>query len=69
MYVSWNGDNRTATWRLLTGATPASLAAVASASRAGFETALHAPAPAAYVAVQALDASGAVIGTSKTIAG
>jgi hypothetical protein len=69
VYVSWNGDTRTATWRLLTGATPSSLAPVATAPRKGFETVLAAPAPAAYVAVQALDASGAVIGTSKTIAG
>ncbi len=69
VYVSWNGDTRTATWRLLSGATPSSMAPVATAARTGFETALHAPAPAAYVAVQALDASGAVIGTSKTIAG
>ena len=69
VYVSWNGDTRTATWRLLTGATASSLAPVATAARTGFETALRAPAPAAYVAVQALDARGAVIGTSKTIAG
>ncbi len=69
VYVSWNGDTRTATWRLLAGASASSLAPVASATRTGFETALQAPAPAAYVAVQALDSSGAVIGTSKTIRG
>jgi hypothetical protein len=69
VYVSWNGDTRTASWRLLTGATPSSLAPIATTPRTGFETTLAAPAPAAYVAVQALAASGAVIGTSKTIAG
>ncbi len=68
VYVSWNGDTRTATWRLEAGATPSSLAPVASSARTGFETVLHAT-PAAYLAVQALDSSGAVIGTSKTIAG
>jgi hypothetical protein len=69
VYVSWNGDNRTATWRLLSGGTPSTLAPVAAVPRSGFETAIGAPAPAAYIAVQALDRSGAVIGTSKTIAG
>ncbi len=69
VYVSWNGDTRTASWRLLAGPSPSTLAPAASAARAGFETELKASKPAAYVAVQALDASGAVIGTSKTIRG
>ena len=69
VYVSWNGDTRTASWRLLAGASSSQLAPVASAARAGFETELKAPKPAAYVAVQALDGNGAVIGTSKTIRG
>jgi Arylsulfotransferase (ASST) len=69
IYVSWNGDTRTASWRLLAGTTAQSLAPVASATRSGFETALKPPAPASYFAVQALDASGAVIGTSATIHG
>ena len=45
------------------------LAPLATATRSGFETALTAPAHEAYVAAQALDASGAVIGTSKVIKG
>jgi hypothetical protein len=69
VYVSWDGDTRTASWRLLAGPSASKLAPVATAARAGFETAISAPAPAAYVAVQALDASGAVIGASKTIRG
>jgi hypothetical protein len=69
VYVSWNGDTRTATWRLLDGTSAKSLAPVATATRTGFETALKPPAPAPYLAVQALDASGAVIGTSATIHG
>ncbi len=67
VYVSWNGDTRTATWRLLAGASPSALSPVATATRTGFETTLRPPAPARYYAVQALDASGAVIGTSATI--
>ena len=68
-YVSWNGDTRTASWRLLAGASSSQLAPVATAARTGFETELKAPQPAAFLAVQALDGSGAVIGTSKTIRG
>jgi hypothetical protein len=69
VYVSWNGDTRTASWRLLGGTSAKSLAPVATATRTGFETALSPPAPAPYFAVQALDATGAVIGTSATIHG
>ncbi len=69
VYVSWNGDTRTASWRLLGGPSASQLAPLATATRNGFETSLAAPAATAYVAVQALDASGAVIGTSKVITG
>jgi len=69
VFVSWNGDTRAASWQLLDGTSAGSLAPVATATRTGFETALKPPAPAPYLAVQALDASGAVIGTSATIHG
>jgi hypothetical protein len=69
VYVSWNGDTRTATWRLLAGSSAKTLAPVATAARTGFETALSPPAAAPFYAVQALDAGGAVIGTSATIHG
>jgi len=69
VYASWNGDTRTASWRLLAGTSTSHLAAVATAPRLGFETAIAAPAPAPFIAVQALDASGKVIGSSKTIRG
>ena len=68
-YASWNGDTRTASWRLLAGASAQSLAPVATVSRSGFETTLQSPGTATYVAVQALDAAGAVLGTSRTIRG
>jgi hypothetical protein len=67
VYASWNGDTRTSSWRVLAGPTAQALAPVQSAPRGGFETAIALPAPAAFVAVQALDSSGAVLGTSKTI--
>jgi|HubBroStandDraft_2_1064218.scaffolds.fasta_scaffold00201_4 hypothetical protein len=69
VYASWNGDTRTASWQVLAGPSPQQLTPVASAPRNGFETAIATPSPEAYVAVQALAASGAVLGTSRTIAG
>jgi hypothetical protein len=69
VYASWNGDTLTSTWQVLAGATPAQLAPVASAARNGFETTVKTPGPERYVAVQAIGASGAVLGTSPTIRG
>jgi hypothetical protein len=69
VYASWNGDTRTATWQVLAGPTPQQLTPVTSAPRDGFETAITTPGAEAYVAVQALSSSGAVLGTSRTIAG
>ena len=67
VYASWNGDTRAASWRLLAGPSAARLAPVAAAARGGFETAIPAAGAGPYLAVQALDASGAVLGTSPTI--
>jgi arylsulfotransferase ASST len=67
VYASWNGDTRTSSWRVLAGPSAQALAPVQTAPRSGFETAIALPAPGAFVAVQALDSSGAVLGTSKTI--
>jgi hypothetical protein len=66
VYASWNGATRLASWRVLAGPSPSRLAPVASAAKSGFETAVAVPklAPGAYVAVQALDATGAVLGAS-----
>jgi hypothetical protein len=69
VYASWNGDTRTASWRVLAGPSAQQLAPVASAARNGFETAITTPGPEPYVAVQALDAGGEVLGTSRTIPG
>lgn len=64
-YASWNGATQVASWRLLSGASAASLAAVATVPRAGFETAIALPAGAGAAQVQALDGAGRVLGTSK----
>jgi hypothetical protein len=65
--VSWNGATEVASWRVLAGASPSSLQSVATAAKAGFQTTITAPGADRYVAVQALDGSGAVIGTSATV--
>jgi hypothetical protein len=67
--VSWNGDNRTTQWRILEGPTPQQLVPVTTIPRAGFETTTAIAGPAPYVAAQALDGTGAVLGTSATIRG
>jgi hypothetical protein len=68
-YASWNGASDVASWRVLSGPSPASLAPVATGPRSGFETALALPAgvSGADVAVQALDSSGAVMSASPTV--
>jgi hypothetical protein len=73
VYASWNGATRVAAWSVLAGPTATSLHPVARAPRAGFETAiaLQAGTTGPYVTVQALDATGAVLGTAavKTLTG
>ena len=66
VYASWNGATEVASWRVLAGASPPSSRRSPAPPRR-FETAIATPAPAPYVAVQALDASGAVLGTSPAI--
>ncbi len=65
--ASWNGATAVASWRVLAGASPSALAPVATAPRSGFETRIAAPSAGPYVQVQALDASGAVMGASATV--
>jgi Arylsulfotransferase (ASST) len=65
--ASWNGATEVASWQVLAGASPTSLTSVASASRRGFQTSIAVTPTPAYVAVQALNAAGAVIGRSPTI--
>ena len=63
LYVSWNGATEVAQWRVLGGAAPTDLAPVTTEAKDGFETQI-AVADVDYVAVQALDDSGEVLGTS-----
>jgi hypothetical protein len=68
VYASWNGDTRTASWRVLAGPATDRLAPIATVARTGFETAIATPGPAAYVSVQALGPSGEVLATSAPVA-
>jgi hypothetical protein len=69
VYASWNGATEVASWRVLAGSTSAALKPATSAPSTSFETAIGVPAApvGSYVAVQALDSAGTVIGTSRTV--
>jgi len=69
VYASWNGATRLASWRVLgAGEDGGSTKPLAGASKSGFETAIRVPAGYARYEVQALDAKGHVIGTSRVFA-
>ena len=64
-YASWNGDTRTASWRLLGGLLPDTRCTpLTMVPQAGFETTISLQSQPPYVAVQAIDGSGNVLGTS-----
>jgi hypothetical protein len=62
--ASWNGATEVASWQVLAGPSPSSLAPVLTVPKQGFETSMQVSAPGPYVAVTALDASGKALGTS-----
>jgi len=66
-YASWNGATEVASWRVLAGSSPTILKQVGSMAKTGFETAIALSTAPRYLAVQALDGAGAVIGISATV--
>lgn len=69
VYVSWNGATEVAQWRVLAGADEARAAEIAVVDKTGFETAIPLPeqiqdGPAGYLAVEAVDDTGAVLATA-----
>jgi len=66
VYASWNGATGVASWRVLLGPRASALHAAAVAPRAGFETPIRIPVGSTgpYLAVQALDDGGRVLGSS-----
>ncbi len=65
--ASWNGATQVASWTVLSGATADALTPAGDAPRSGFETRIRPTRAGAYVAVQAKDASGTVLATSKPV--
>jgi len=66
-YASWNGATEVSSWQLLAGPAPDQLAPIASAPRAGFETAIVASSPQPYLAVAALGAEGQTLASSAAV--
>ncbi|MFL5883698.1 MAG: arylsulfotransferase family protein, partial [Thermoleophilaceae bacterium] len=67
VWASWNGATDVARWQVLGGSSSTSLAPVGSAAYSGFETALKISGARRFVQVQALDASGKVLGSSAVM--
>ena len=67
VYASWNGATEVDTWRVLAGRAPANLTPLTTVDRDGFETAIEVETDAAYVAVEALNEAGAIIGASEAV--
>jgi hypothetical protein len=66
VYASWNGATQVASWRVLGGPRAGQLRVLTGRRRSGFETALKIHSGPRYVAVEALNASARVLGTSRT---
>jgi hypothetical protein len=68
VHASWNGATEVASWRVLAGKHTGSLTARATIPAGNdFESSTTLPEKYPYVAVQALDAAGHVLGASKTV--
>ena len=68
VYASWNGATEIATWEVLGGADATKLASLGTFPRTDFETVMAVTPKGSLVAVNARDASGAVLGTSRAVA-
>ena len=67
VYASWDGATQVSSWRVLSGSSASALQAVATVPSQGFETQITV-AQEPYVAAQALNRAGRVLGTSATVA-
>lgn len=66
VYASWNGATDVTAWRILSGDTAAAIHPVSTSKATSFETSVTI-ASAPYVAAQALNATGDVVGESATV--
>ncbi|HEX5740102.1 MAG TPA: arylsulfotransferase family protein [Pilimelia sp.] len=67
VHLSWNGATALARWRVRAGMQPQALGVAAEAERQGFETTVTVARPLAYVAADALDAAGRVLGSTRLL--
>jgi hypothetical protein len=67
VHASWNGATDVSSWRVLAGKAPGSLGAQTTISATDFESSTTLPVKYAYVAVQALDSAGRVLGASRAV--
>jgi len=67
VYACWNGATEVTGWRVLAGPDAQHVAPVLDAPKSGFETRIDVGGAQPFVAVQALDAGGNVLGTSATV--
>jgi hypothetical protein len=65
IYASWNGATEAATWQVLAGSGPDELEPLASAPKKGFETVITVHTTEPYVGLQAMNASGKLLGTTS----
>lgn len=65
MYASWNGATRLAGWKVLAGDGSGGLSTIARKAKTGFETQIAVRPGYKRFELQALNAAGQVIGTSK----
>ena len=65
IYASWNGATQVARWQVLGGSSATGLTPLTSNRKTAFETAIPLPHDESFVAVQAVDEHGHVLGTSN----
>ncbi len=67
VYASWNGATEVASWSVLAGRSQTSLAAVATAAKKGFETAIPVSVGGPYFAAEPRDAKGRPLSRSMPV--
>src|SRR6185312_16248369 len=65
VYASWDGSTQVAAWKVLAGSNPNKLPVVATHAKTGFETAIRLARSAKVYKVQAFDAKGHLLRTSR----
>jgi hypothetical protein len=65
VYASWDGDTQVTSWKVLAGSDANKLPVVATKAKSGFETAITLATSAKVYKVQAFDAKGHLLRTSK----